>query len=94
MARSGRCSALVKLLGDFSDLYASHSSWFVFQAMERIYKHYNFQRAASNLGTFNLNFFAKGRVLECEYGRCEAHRQAHCFQRAATSLGMRFLRQE
>lgn len=49
-SRLGRCSALVKLLGDYSDLFAAHSSWFVFEAMERVYKHYNFQRSAKELG--------------------------------------------
>ncbi|EDQ90028.1 uncharacterized protein MONBRDRAFT_20946 [Monosiga brevicollis MX1] len=44
--RNGRCSALIKLTGDFSDLFMSHSAWYIYQAMNRIYKHcasYNFQ---------------------------------------------------
>lgn len=36
---NGHCSALVKLTGDFQDLFMSHSSWFRYQAMTRIMKH-------------------------------------------------------
>jgi hypothetical protein len=39
----GHCSAIVKIPGDFSQLFMSHSSWFIFQNMNRIMKHYNFQ---------------------------------------------------
>jgi hypothetical protein len=35
------CSAIVKVTGDYSDLFASHSSWFTYSAMNRIYKHYS-----------------------------------------------------
>jgi hypothetical protein len=34
------CSAIVKVTGDYSDLFASHSSWFTYSAMNRIYKNY------------------------------------------------------
>jgi hypothetical protein len=44
---NGRCSALVKLTGDFSKLFMSHSSWYIFQAMNRIFKHYNFQASVT-----------------------------------------------
>lgn len=42
VAKNGHCSALVKVLGAFEDVYMSHSSWFIYQATMRIYKHYNF----------------------------------------------------
>lgn len=38
----GMCSALIKVLGAYEDVFMSHSSWFVYQATMRIYKHYNF----------------------------------------------------
>ncbi|KAK3089734.1 hypothetical protein FSP39_006039 [Pinctada imbricata] len=38
----GMCSALIKVLGAYEDIFMSHSSWFVYQATMRIYKHYNF----------------------------------------------------
>eukprot|EP00048_Salpingoeca_helianthica_P016501 m.232648 g.232648 ORF g.232648 m.232648 type:complete len:533 (-) comp18811_c0_seq1:170-1768(-) len=38
---SGHCSALVKLTADFSQMYMAHSSWFRYQAMLRIMKHYH-----------------------------------------------------
>ena len=39
------CSALVKLLPDFSDLYFSHVSWFIYSSTTRIFKHYSFNLA-------------------------------------------------
>lgn len=42
IARSGRCSALIKVLGAYEDVFMSHSSWFIYQATMRIYKHYDF----------------------------------------------------
>lgn len=40
VAGLGHCSALVRVTGDYSDLLMSHSSWFTYSAMLRIYKHY------------------------------------------------------
>ncbi|KAL4240707.1 Phospholipase B-like 1 [Mactra antiquata] len=41
IAKSGHCSALVKVLGAFEDIFMSHSSWFMYQATMRIFKHYD-----------------------------------------------------
>eukprot|EP00164_Ancoracysta_twista_P001659 GFYU01002178.1.p1 GENE.GFYU01002178.1~~GFYU01002178.1.p1 ORF type:complete len:544 (+),score=219.20 GFYU01002178.1:76-1707(+) len=38
----GHCSGLIKVTGDYSNLFAAHSSWFAFGMMLRIFKHYNF----------------------------------------------------
>ena len=39
---SGSCSALIKVLPDNSDLYASHDTWNSYQSMLRILKKYDF----------------------------------------------------
>jgi len=41
MARNGHCSGLIKVLGAYEDIFMSHSSWFIYQATMRIFKHYN-----------------------------------------------------
>jgi hypothetical protein len=42
LALSGKCSALVKIAADLSDVYMGHSTWDSYTAMLRIYKHYSF----------------------------------------------------
>ncbi|KAG7668518.1 hypothetical protein KSW81_005282 [Nannochloris sp. 'desiccata'] len=42
LALSGKCSALVKIAADLSDIYMGHSTWDSYTAMLRIYKHYAF----------------------------------------------------
>lgn len=37
----GHCSALIKLLPGYENIFMSHSSWFSYSAMNRIFKHYN-----------------------------------------------------
>lgn len=37
---TGKCSALVKVSADLSDVFFGHSTWDSFTAMTRIYKHY------------------------------------------------------
>ncbi|CAH1794924.1 unnamed protein product [Owenia fusiformis] len=36
------CSALVKVMGAYENIFMSHSSWFLYSATNRIYKHYDF----------------------------------------------------
>lgn len=43
LATSGKCSALVRVTGDFSDLLLAHSAWYTFGGMVRVYKHFDFQ---------------------------------------------------
>lgn len=38
----GHCSALIKVLPGYEDVFASHSSWYDYWAMNRIFKHYAF----------------------------------------------------
>lgn len=37
---AGKCSALIKVSADLSDIFFGHSTWDSFTAMTRIYKHY------------------------------------------------------
>jgi hypothetical protein len=41
-AAAGKCSALVKVTADLSDIFFGHSTWDSFTAMTRIFKHYQF----------------------------------------------------
>ena len=56
----GSCSALIKLLGQNSDLYVSHVSWLDFETMLRILKHFklNYHINGSSI-KFKTNFFLK-----------------------------------
>lgn len=58
------CSALIKVTGDYSDLFAGHSSWFVFPAMNRIFKHYTFNVQASFVAAKSLSFSSYPGFLE------------------------------
>ena len=40
--KNNHCSALVKVTGDFSELFFAHVAWFIFQSTTRIFKHYDF----------------------------------------------------
>lgn len=57
ISMSGHCSALIKLLPAYENLLASHSTWFIYAAMLRIYKHYSFslndKRYASQKSSFS-----------------------------------------
>lgn len=41
------CSSLIKLDGDFQNLWFAHVAWFAFQATLRIFKHYDFSALAN-----------------------------------------------
>lgn len=40
--QNGRCSAIVKVANDFSEVFMGHSTWLLYSAMLRIYKKYEF----------------------------------------------------
>jgi len=63
-AQQGHCSALVKVPGDYSDLWAGHSSWFTYGAMNRIYKQYNFDLTADFIVARKLSFSSYPGFLE------------------------------
>ncbi|KAH6925052.1 hypothetical protein HPB50_000212 [Hyalomma asiaticum] len=52
LQRTLACSALVKVVGDFRDVYITDTTWLLYRAMLRIEKHYIFpwHRTAANTG--------------------------------------------
>jgi len=52
----GRCSAIVKTNGDFSELYSSHSTWFAYATMNRIYKNYFFDLKSTFIAAKKISF--------------------------------------
>jgi len=38
--QSGKCSALIKILGDYSNIFFSHTAWWSYNSMIRMMKHY------------------------------------------------------
>jgi hypothetical protein len=64
VSRSGHCSALVKVSPDYSELYFSHSSWFIFQATMRIYKTYNFELSDETTASRHMSFSSYPGYLE------------------------------
>lgn len=43
LQRHSRCSALIKVLPDFSDVYVGHTTWADYSELLRIWKTYSFQ---------------------------------------------------
>ncbi|KAL5516233.1 hypothetical protein EMCRGX_G001516 [Ephydatia muelleri] len=53
---SGHCSALIKALPGYEDVFMAHSTWFEYVSMNRIYKHYAFRLADQNAATKVMSF--------------------------------------
>eukprot|EP00731_Ephydatia_muelleri_P001270 Em0001g1270a len=53
---SGHCSALIKALPGYEDVFASHSSWYAYASMLRIFKHYAFNLNDKNAATQVMSF--------------------------------------
>ncbi|XP_050392205.1 phospholipase B-like 1 isoform X1 [Patella vulgata] len=60
----GRCSAMVKVLGAYEDLFMSHSTWFNYGGTSRIYKHWNFNVSNPNTAAKKLSFSSYPGFLE------------------------------
>jgi len=58
------CSGLIKIAPDYSEIWASHSSWFVFAAMNRIQKQYNFNVNAPFVASKKMTFSSYPGFLE------------------------------
>ncbi|CAL1534213.1 unnamed protein product [Lymnaea stagnalis] len=61
---TGHCSVLIKLLPGFENLFMSHSSWFVYAATNRIYKHYNLNVSDSATASRKISFSSYPGYLE------------------------------
>jgi len=61
---TGHCSALIKMLPGFENVFMSHSSWFDYRATNRIYKHYNFNVDDPFTAAKKMSFSSYGGYLE------------------------------
>ncbi|XP_052031108.1 phospholipase B-like 1 isoform X2 [Apodemus sylvaticus] len=60
----GHCSALIKVLPGFENIYFAHSSWYTYAAMLRIYKHWDFNIKDSFTTSKRLSFSSYPGFLE------------------------------
>ncbi|XP_077973050.1 phospholipase B-like 1 [Styela clava] len=54
--QNGHCSALIKVTAGYENLFMGHSSWFVYSAMLRIYKNYDFQVYGKDIKNTKMSF--------------------------------------
>jgi len=64
MLANSHCSALVKVIGGYEDLFMSHSSWFLYAATMRIYKHYHLNVNDPSTAAHSLSFSSYPGFLE------------------------------
>ncbi|XP_054974200.1 phospholipase B-like 1 isoform X1 [Sorex araneus] len=60
----GHCSALIKVLPGFENVYFAHSSWYTYAAMLRIYKHWDFNISDPETSSARLSFSSYPGFLE------------------------------
>ncbi|XP_004693314.2 PREDICTED: phospholipase B-like 1 [Condylura cristata] len=60
----GHCSALIKVLPGFENIYFAHSSWYTYAAMLRIYKHWDFNIKDQDTSSCRLSFSSYPGFLE------------------------------
>ncbi|KAG2464006.1 phospholipase B-like 1 [Polypterus senegalus] len=60
----GHCSALIKVLPGFENVLIAHSSWFVYAATNRIYKHWDFKLNDSSTTSGKMSFSSYPGFLE------------------------------
>ncbi|XP_054447379.1 phospholipase B-like 1 [Pteronotus mesoamericanus] len=60
----GHCSALIKVLPGFENIYFAHSSWYTYAAMLRIFKHWDFNLRDKDTSTGRLSFSSYPGFLE------------------------------
>ena len=56
---------LLQVLGAYEDVYMSHSSWFIYQATMRIYKHYDFNVDDVNTAAKRISFSSYAGTYLC-----------------------------
>ena len=61
---SGHCSALVKILPGYENIFMAHSSWFDYTNTMRIYKHYNFNLRDPDTAAKKTSFSSYPGFLE------------------------------
>ena len=62
--KTGHCSALIKLLGDFSNVYFSHASWWSYRSMIRMMKHYKTPLHDAAVASKRMSFSSYPGFLE------------------------------
>ncbi|XP_069845765.1 phospholipase B-like 1 isoform X2 [Dipodomys merriami] len=60
----GHCSALIKVLPGFENIFFAHSSWYTYAAMLRIYKHWDFNLRDSDTSSNRHTFSSYPGFLE------------------------------
>ncbi len=55
-ATSGHCSAIIRVADDLSDIFFGHSSWYVYSAMIRLYKSYDFSSMSATFPNKRTSF--------------------------------------
>jgi hypothetical protein len=63
LAKTGHCSALVKVTAGYEDVLAGHSTWTDYSTMLRIFKHYSFNLKDPSTGAKNLSFSGYPGIL-------------------------------
>ena len=61
---AGRCSGLIKVLPDFSNIFFSHSSWWSYHSMIRFMKHYETHLTDANMANNRVSFSSYPGMLE------------------------------
>lgn len=56
IAKSGRCSALIKVTNDLSDILIGHTTWWSYTSLLRIYKHYTTRLANPAIKCQRMSF--------------------------------------
>ncbi|XP_021341842.1 phospholipase B-like 1 isoform X2 [Mizuhopecten yessoensis] len=62
--RHGFCSALIKVLGAYENVFMSHSSWFMYQFTMRIFKHWDINVQDSATAARQISFSSYPGFLE------------------------------
>eukprot|EP01006_Ploeotia_vitrea_P023303 TRINITY_DN55741_c0_g1_i1.p1 TRINITY_DN55741_c0_g1~~TRINITY_DN55741_c0_g1_i1.p1 ORF type:complete len:564 (+),score=254.80 TRINITY_DN55741_c0_g1_i1:37-1728(+) len=61
------CSGLIKTTGNYSDLFAAHSAWFTYSAMNRIVKHWYLDLSYPSIASKGMSFSSYPGFLESLY---------------------------
>eukprot|EP01135_Chromosphaera_perkinsii_P010365 Nk52_evm37s2118 gene=Nk52_evmTU37s2118 len=54
--QQSRCSSVIKLTPDMQDIFMAHATWFSYNTMNRIYKHYNFELKHNSVKSRKMSF--------------------------------------